>query len=112
MFLTPAKPNVAYRKENTMESYDDMQRRHLIEYWALPIIQITNSSELESVAQQLNIQPQNISKALYRISRYNFIKISDLHLYLNLVQRQEEEIKIALCFEEFASEYDEAHKAA
>lgn len=95
-----------------MESYDDMQLRHLIEYWHLPIIQIANSSELEEVAQQLNIQPQNISKALYRISRYDFIRISDLHLYLNLVQRQEEEIKIALCFEEFASEYDEAHKAA
>lgn len=95
-----------------MESYDDMQLRHLIEYWHLPIIQIANSSELESVTQQLNIQSQNISKALYRISRYNFIKISDLHLYLDMVDRQEEEIKIALCFEEFAAEYDEAHKAA
>lgn len=95
-----------------MESYDDMQLRHLIEYWHLPIIQIANSSELEEVAQQLNIQPQNISKALYRISRYDFIRISDLHLYLDLIARQEEEIKIALCFEGFAAEYDEAHKAA
>lgn len=95
-----------------MESYDDMQLRHLIEYWRLPIIQIANSSELESVTQQLNIQSQNISKALYRISRYNFIKISDLHLYLDLIQRQEEEIKIALCFEGFAEEYDKAHQAA
>ena len=94
-----------------MESYDDMQLRHLIEYWTLPIIQIANSSELESVAQQLNTSPQNISNVLYRISRYNFIKNSDLHLYLDLKQRQEEEIKIALCFEEFAKEYDEAQEA-
>lgn len=94
-----------------MESYDDMQRRHIIEYWRLPIIQIANSSELGEVAQQLNTSPQNISDALYRISRYNFIKISDLHLYLDLKQRQEEEIKIALCFEEFAKEYDEAQEA-
>lgn len=95
-----------------MESYDDMQRRHIIEYWRLPIIQIANSSELEEVAQQLNTSPQNISNVLYRISRYDFIRISDLHLYLDMVDRQEEETKIALCFEEFAAEYDEAHQAA
>lgn len=102
----------AYRQENTMESYDDMQLRHLIEYWALPIIQIANSSELEEVAQQLNTSPQNISNVLYRISRYDFIRISDLHLYLDMVDRQEEETKIALCFEEFAAEYDKAHQYA
>lgn len=95
-----------------MESYDDMQLRHLIEYWALPIIQIADSSELEEAAQQLNTPPQNISNVLYRISRYDFIRISDFHLYLDMVARQEEEIKIALCFEGFAAEYDEAHKAA
>lgn len=95
-----------------MESYDDMQLRHLIEYWSLPIIQIANSSELESVAQQLNAPPQNIGNVLYRINRYNFIKTSDLHLYLDLVARQEEELTIALCFEEFAAEYDEAHQSA
>ena len=95
-----------------MESYDDMQRRHIIEYWTLPIIQIADSSELEEVAQQLNTSPQNISNVLYRISRYDFIRISDLHLYLDLIARQEEETKIALCFEGFAAEYDEAHKAA
>lgn len=93
-----------------MESYDDMQLRHLIEYWHLPIIQIANSSELEEVTQQLNTSPQNISNVLYRISRYNFIKISDLHLYLDLKQRQEEELQIALCFEEFAKDYDEAQE--
>lgn len=95
-----------------MESYDDMQRRHIIEYWTLPIIQIADSSELEEVAQQLNTSPQNISNVLYRISRYNFIKISDLHLYLDMKARQDEELQIALCFEEFAKDYDEAHKAA
>lgn len=94
-----------------MESYDEMQLRHLIEYWTLPIIQIPNSSKLNEVASNLHIQPQDISKHLYRISRYDFIKISDLHLFLDMRQRQEEELQIALCFEEFAKEYDEAQEA-